>query len=287
MGGSESKVSQLNESLNEISTDIIMKLGSSTSGSIKQSQKITAANGSKISNVNLLQEAKVSLKTISNSSINSQLQSNLINSLTAEANRTTSGMPEITKNKSQTDIKNIVTNRVRTSFSIENLNSLSASIDQEQELTAVSSSVIELIKMSQNANVIGELTANMTSGIVSDITTNTSLSTKTTEIQQNPISSIIDSAGSALSGVLNTIGSFTGFDDTTILLFIVIVAVSGFIAYKTLQKMPAENMPVLSKGGGMTSASIKLGASENKRFAAIRRMARNSTRRTVYPKYKN
>ena len=280
MGGSESKVSQLNESINEISSDIIIKLGSSTSGNIKQTQSVVASGDAKISNVTLFQEARVSLKTLTNSSVNAQLQTSLINSITAEANKITSGMPEITKNKSKTDIKNIVTNRVKTNFSVTNLNSLSASIDQEQSVVGLNSSLIDTIKLSQSANAIGELTTNMSSGIVSDITANTSLASKTVDEQKNPISSIIDSAGNALSGILNTIGSFTGFDDTTILLFIVIVAVAGFVAYKVIQKTPPEKMPDFNKMGG-PGASMMFGAGENKRFAAIRRMAKVAPRRKI------
>ena len=280
MGGSESKTSQLNESINEISSDIIIKLGSSTSGTIKQVQSVVASGDAKISNVTLFQEAKISLKTLTNSSVNAQLQTSLITQITAEANKITSGMPEITKNKSKTDIKNIVTNRVKTNFSVTNLNSLSASIDQEQSVVGLNSSLIDTIKLSQSANAIGELTTNMSSGIVSDITANTSLASKTVDEQKNPISSIIDSAGNALSGILNTIGSFTGFDDTTILLFIIIVAVSGFVAYKFIQKTPSEKMPDFNKMTG-PAASMMFGAGENKRFAAIRRMAKVAPRRKI------
>ena len=280
MGGSESKTSQLNESINEISSDIIIKLGSSTSGTIKQVQSVVASGDAKISNVTLFQEAKISLKTLTNSSVNAQLQTSLITQITAEANKITSGMPEITKNKSKTDIKNIVTNRVKTNFSVTNLNSLSASIDQEQSVVGLNSSLIDTIKLSQSANAIGELTTNMSSGIVSDITANTSLASKTVDEQKNPISSIIDSAGNAISGILNTIGSFTGFDDTTILLFIIIVAVSGFVAYKVIQKTPSDKMPDFNKMGG-PGASMMFGAGEHKRFAAIRRMAKVAPRRRV------
>jgi phage shock protein PspC (stress-responsive transcriptional regulator) len=294
MGGSESKVSQLNESINEISTDIIMNLGTSTAGNIKQTQSVVASGNSRVSNVTLFQEAKISLKTLSNSSVNAQLQTNLINQITAEANKTTSGMPEITKNKSQTDIKNIVTNRVKTNFSVTNLNSLSASIDQNQSVVGLDSSTIDTIKLSQSANAIGELTANMTSGIISDITANTSLSSKTTEVQQNPISSIIDSAGNVISGVLNSIGSFFGLDDTTVLLFIIMIVISGIISYKFINKMPADKIPDFNKVTDATAASIekgsgsrmKLGAGENKRFAEIRRMAKLAPRRKII-RYKN
>lgn len=293
MGGSESKVSQLNESINEISSDIIINLGTSTSGNIKNDQTVYAGGNTKISNVTLFQEARISLKTLSNSSVNAQLQTNLINQITAEANKTTSGMPEITKNKSKTDIKNIVTNRVKTNFSVDNLNSLSASIDQKQTIIGLDSSIVDTIKLSQSASTIGELTANLSAGIVSDITANTSLASKTTEVQQNPISSIIDSAGNAISGVLNSIGSLFGLDDTTVLLFVIMIVISGFLSYKFLNKMPADKMPDFNKVTDAAAASIekgsgsrmKLGAGENKRFAEIRRMAKLAPRRKIRHKH--
>ena len=248
MGDSNSKTSQLNQSITDISTNVIIDAGTSSSGSVSNTQAMLGMGDTKISNVTLLQQANVSLSTLSKKSVNTKLQSDLVTKITAEVNKTTNGLPSLEKSKAQTDIKNIVKTNVSNTFSTKSLDAMNLQIEQKQTVTGMDSSVIDQIKMSQNASVVGKLTSELASNIISDISSKTDLASKTVEVEENPVSSVIKSVGDSLSGVLETVGSFTGFDTSTIIFFIILVAVAGFLGYMYLNKIPANKLPTL--GGG-------------------------------------
>jgi hypothetical protein len=253
MGDSNSKTSQLNQSITDISTNVIIEAGTSSSGSVSNTQAMLGMGDTKISNVTLLQQANVSLSTLSKKSVNTKLQSDLVTKITAEVNKTTNGLPSLEKSKAQTDIKNIVKTNVSNTFSTKSLDAMNLQIEQKQTVTGMDSSVIDQIKMSQNASVVGKLTSELASNIISDISSTTDLASKTVEVEENPVSSVIKSVGDSLSGVLETVGSFTGFDTSTIIFFIILVAVAGFLGYMYLNKIPANKLPTF---GGSHSKKL-------------------------------
>ena len=248
MGGSSSKVSQLNEIINKVSTDVTMEMASSASGSIAQSQSnVYDFAGTDVGNISALQKAKVSLESIQNATVNAQLQAKLMAGIKAEIDKIKSGLPEITSSKSDTDITNIINNNVSASFGLSAVQSLSCDVSQEMaNMVRARGGSIADIKFAQDADCIGKQINSLSSNIANQLVAGTELETSVSEETKNPIAEIADTVGKNITGLIDTIGAQFGLDESTVImlgLVVIIVVIAGVFGMGGGDNTPIQRQP--------------------------------------------
>lgn len=236
MGGSESKTTQLNKAITNVTTDVVAESSTSASGSITANQNLVFAGTGK--NFNILQDAKISLDVLQKSDVNASMKADILTKIMAEVDKEKSGLPEITSNKSDTEITNIVKNNINSSFSQKSLANLALSIKLDQSISFLKGSAYEDMKVSQTAEGVGKLINDMSGSIIQQMTAGTDLSSKTKEVTKNPISDIVTSVTDGISKVVKSVGDIFGFSPQMVALFFAVVIVGFFIASKQLDKQP-------------------------------------------------
>ena len=239
MGGSESKVAQLNESITNVTSSVVAKASSTASGSITQSQSVSAVGkDSVVRNVELLQEAKISLSIMQDASMNAAMQAEITNEIMAKIDKAKSDFPQISESKSDSDIKNIIRTNVSNTFSIDAIQSISLSIDQSQEVNAVSGGLVDTVKFAQAADAIGEAINSMSGDITSDLGLGNKSTADTSEKTTFFGADLVNAIGDSINTVVGGFGEALGLDDTTIVVIIIMVIVGYMLASKTLDKQP-------------------------------------------------
>ena len=243
MGGSDSKIVQLNESITTVTTDVIVKSNTEASGGIVNKQNLVFGGTGK--NFNILQDSKIKLDVLQKSDVNASMQDEIFNKIMAEIEKEKSGLPEITATKSDTEVKNIVRNNINSSFSQESLAKLELSIELDQNITFLKGSAYEDMKITQSAKGVGKLINDMSGSIVKELASGTDLESKNKDVTKNPIADVVTSVADGISNVAGTIGNVFGFSPQMVMLFFAVVIVGYFIASKTLDKQP--NAPVFGR----------------------------------------
>jgi hypothetical protein len=236
MGGSESKTSQLNKAITDVTTEVVAKMSSNASGSIVSKQEIVFAGTG--SNIDILQQSRINLNVLQKSNVNASMQAEIMSKIMAVLNKERAGMPEITRVKSDTQIASIVENNVSNSFSQESLSNISISIEMDQSISFLKGSAYEAVKLEQTAEGVGKLINNMAGSIVQELTSGTDLESKSTEISKNPIADIVTSVGDGMSKFVNSVGAQFGFSQEMIWLFILVVILGFLGTYFTFGSQP-------------------------------------------------
>lgn len=237
MGGSESKTTQLNKAITNVTTEVVAKSSSAASGSIIATQDLVFAGTGE--NIDILQNAKISLDVLQKSDVNAAMQADILTKIMAEINKEKSGLPEITKSKSNSEITNIVENNISSSFSQESLAELSLSIELDQSIAFLKGSAYENVKVAQTAEGVGKLINDMSGAIISEMTAGTDLESKTTEVTKNPIADVVTSVTDGIANIAGTIGDIFGFSSQMVALFFAVVIVGYFLASKQIDKQPS------------------------------------------------
>lgn len=237
MGGSESKVKQLNEAITTVSSEVIAKASATVSSSVIQKQKLTAVGkGSVVRNVQMLQDAKISLSIMQDASVNASMQADMVSEILAEVSKAKTDFPQISNSKSDTEITNIIRNNVSNTMNIDAIMDISQTINQSQEVAAVSGGLVETVKMAQTADLVAEAVNTMSGDIISDIGISNKATGKSTETTTFFGADLVNSIGDAVSNVAKSVGDIFGFSPQMVMLFVVVVIVGYVLANKQLDK---------------------------------------------------
>lgn len=229
MGGSSSKVSQLNKSITDVTTEVVTKTSSSGSGSINAEQNLTFSG--KVSNTKILQDAKLKLSILQDSTMNAKMQSEITNKIMAEVSKQKTDFPQITSSKSDTEITNIIENNVSSSFSQESIANISLEIKLKQNINFDKTALVDGVDIQQLGSAVGELINTMSGQIVSDLVSGTDLETKSTETTAFFGATLIDSLGGAVGGVITSIGDIFGLDTSTVIMICVLSLIGVLMVY--------------------------------------------------------
>jgi hypothetical protein len=214
MGGSSSKVTQLNKSITDVTSEVVAKTSTAASGSITQKQVVNLSGSG--SGITLLQNARLSLKALAQSDVNASMQAEIINKIISEVKQKSTDFPQISASKSDTEITNIVENNVSSSFSQSSIATLKLAIDNYQEVKMASGTDYDDVLVEQSADGMGELINNMSGSIVNQLVAGTELEAKSEEVSTNFIADGIGAAGDAVAGVVDSVAGVFGMDTSTI-----------------------------------------------------------------------
>jgi len=252
MGGGQSKAQILNETINNIATNVVVENASQTSSVIEQVQKfrIRGVQSSTISDVRLLQKAEVSVKSIQDAVANTNLQGKLIADIASAIEKKKSDFD--LSGKSESEIKNIVKYNVNSSFSTKTLSKLELNIKQKQDvaITDVDESDIRDIVFEQQSKGIGEHINKMSNSIVNELSVGTKLESITKEETKPLLVGAIDAVGNAFTNVIGGVGDIFGLDDTTVIMIGLILIISIIVAIMPTQdiyQQDQQDQPIISQ----------------------------------------
>ena len=222
---------QLNESINKVSTNIVVSASSSASGSIKQVQDlvISGIRGSTVSGIQQIQNAKLSVKSVQDAVAGADLQNKLINGINSEIQKQKTDFPQLVGNiKSASEIRNVVKNSVSTNFSMSALSKLSMNISQKQKLAIIGitdDGLVKNISQQQAAEGIASQINKMSSSISNKLLGETTVASKTTDVTKFFGAEFVNALGGTFNDIIKNVGDFFGIDaQTTILIGIVLIA---------------------------------------------------------------
>lgn len=228
MGGSNSKIKQLNETLNKTTMEVMSSASSSSGGAINANQSISAFGNAKMHGVNITQIASISLSSLQKSSVNAAMQADLVSKLEAKINEEASNFPQITAANSSSDIHNKVKNVVESRLDVESITSMMLELEANQKVSGYDDAEMADINAYQELKGIGSMVNDMTTDLTSQLTADTSMSADTTKKTTFFVADMIDSAMNGFTNMLDTLG----LDPTTIFLLVVAVIVAGIVAVK-------------------------------------------------------
>ncbi len=192
MGNTSTTQNELNQTLNSIITDIMVKNSTSGQSDVSQTNQIVVRN-SWFSNVFGLSQdntAKIDLSLVSTTQQQTSMQTDIVNALTTQLASTSSVIGNASTNQ---NVQNVVTNAVKTNITQENITLLKASSAQLNSLIIDSSVATSLIKAAQSnhADVVMKMVNGTSQSIISALGLSTSSTAGATATTSNPISDIV------------------------------------------------------------------------------------------------
>ncbi len=227
MGGSSSKSSIVNETINNTVTEVLTENISRQSSEIIQNAEIIIGNvsGSKISGVSISQMAKIDMSMMLDEETNLDVQNKMIAALEAKAVQSQTTFPSLTATKSESEVKNLITNNVRNTFSKKNVTE-QLSISRQNAKIKIGDvsdgAEISNITINQEAETVAKMVGKMSNSITSSLITESTSKADVTQEQKNPVSEVVDSVGNIITGIFDS-GSM-------IIIAIVVIAGLGGIA---------------------------------------------------------
>lgn len=242
---SSTRVSQLTEVLNQVTSDVLVKssAGASQIVNLDQSFIVTGNTNSVIKGVTMNQAASVNVSVLQDSKINSQMQADLVNKIISSLEQeSSSGFPELTSASSNTEIISKVKNIVSSNLSVQSLATLQTQITAAQStiITGNTGTTVDTIKLIQKADAVGKLINSMSGSIASAVTSDTSSDTSVKQKNTNFLVGIVDSIG-------NTISNVTSFSPMTLVVILIAIIVAAMTYSYTV-----------SGGGHGSAAEVQL-----------------------------
>ena len=138
MGGSSSTTKMVNEHVTNVISKVMIKHSTSCSGTVAASQIIIASGkDSVVKGVKQSQAMKISLKCMGDSTVNSQMQADLLSTLMNDIKQSASNMPVQFSNSDQNvDIENKIKSNIESQFSHQVFAEMNAGINLEQKIVA-------------------------------------------------------------------------------------------------------------------------------------------------------
>ena len=207
MGASQSSSDILQESLTQVSLDVMNSISSSMSSSITQSNELTidgtiAGNASNNVQSNT---ASINMQAIIQSAQSGQLQNDLVTKLAQEVKQKSSTLGY---SASDVKVKNTIQNIVSNKITNETISKLDANIKQSNRITVTTSGLVggNLASNIQKnkADTIMTFMSGMSSDIISQLKASNAISGLTTQVTSNPISDVAESAAQMFSGMMNS-----------------------------------------------------------------------------------
>lgn len=217
--GSQSSTQQVTNLVNQTATTVMANISTSAQGSVQQSNTmiISGISDSSVVNIQQSNEANIQVSAVVQSAQSGQLQSQLTAALVQALTTSSNTIGYSTSNINlQTSIKNIVSSNITTN----SVNNAFAGITQSNalQISNISGSKIYGVSQTNIGKAIAQLMSSSTEQIIALLGLQAQSTTTATQTTTNPISSVADAIGSALSGNM-----------LVILVIMAAVAFSGFM----------------------------------------------------------
>ena len=246
MGNQTSKHKQLNKVINEITTNVIVEMGSSASTLTLQEQEMIIANvRGTVSSIEQLQKANISITSLMETNTTTNLQNKLINDIESKIKQMGSTFPSINKSHDETDIQNIIRNHVSTNFNTRALQSMSTEIQQKQKIAIANvedTGLVEMLKQSETIDVIGKQVNKMSSDITSELLTETKSKVETESKRQFFGTEMLKAWGDNLMGMLGGATEAANSPAGIIVIIVILLVLIGG-GYFYLKGPPKPQLP--------------------------------------------
>jgi hypothetical protein len=189
MGQSDSKQDILNNTLNEVTTDVMSKFSAAQSGTIDQTLNLSARKGGTIKGMKFENIASMNLSLLADAKVNGAMQNEITSKLDAalKANQDAIGVAA-----SDAKIHNIVKNKVAANLNSEVLLAQEFKIKQAINAEAVGSDSEMRDSIATNkADVVAKMVNNISAGIISEMKADTTAAGKAESTQSNPLSTAV------------------------------------------------------------------------------------------------
>ena len=137
MGGGQSvSQKQKTDILNKIISDVMVDQSIRCDGTIVNRVLIKATGGAKITGVDIQQASKISLICLQTTKVNAAMQADIVSKIMNEAKQKSSLGIQVTRARNDSDIENKIRNIVSSRLNINNMASLSTSIENTARVIA-------------------------------------------------------------------------------------------------------------------------------------------------------
>lgn len=235
MGGSTSKINQLATVINKQTLNVSTSSEFSAHTDIGNSARIVATHGAKVDGVYIRQFAKANLSVLKSEANNLNFTSALKNKIKAAVDTKKSDFG--ISNEDMTNVNTSIDNSIELHYSTEKLTTLDSKIKNEAVMIARDEgSSIRNATIDQQADAFMKFVDNASMDLATSILADTDAESSIKKVSTNPISDVIDSAGTAIGGLL-------GLDTSTVVMLIImaivaaiVAGVGGYFYYKQQQK---------------------------------------------------
>lgn len=267
MGDTGSKQEILNETLNNITMNVLTTFGASQNINVKQSNDIILGGGTEMNGVKIENVANIDLAMLAGASNNARMQNELTSQLDAALKNS---QDAVGKASSDAKVHNIVKNNVAVNLNSETLLKQSVNLSQENKLFTEGvdpktgrRTVIKNTNVANKADIVSKLVSNVSSGILSELKADSKATGTAESTQTNPISTAVGALKDVALSVTGTVGSVLtkGIGSGANIAMVLIVMLCITVAYLgpefilgTLKQLNPMNMlsddpPAQAKGG--------------------------------------
>jgi hypothetical protein len=238
MGGSSSKVKQLNEAITDITSKALVKVSSQCSGNISQTQHVKVGKGSSLKRFSMDQYAELDLSCLQNAGISNDLQVDLVTTMMNEATNASSQFPaQLSKADNATEIENIMRTNLALELNQEALAGMQLGLTQEQKVRIGSGTHVEDVSLTQHAEAVAKLVNNLSGAVKGALMQGTEFKNTVEQKQTNFMTDVLDSMGNTLTGLVDTMSDsvssvWTFSDNMTIMVVVgvIVLGISGYFA---------------------------------------------------------
>lgn len=204
MGSSKSKVEQINKTITDVTTEVMINISTNCPVTVQQDQEVYLSGNAEISNLQLEQTSKINIKCMQKADFNAKFQSDLVAKILNKVQNTNSeNFSPISRTKSVTKITNIIKNNVATHFNINAITTLNVGLQQKQVFSADGYVKGNNISLTQAAVAIVKLVNDFMTNLSTELRQGTNLSNDA--IQKNK--SMIDSVMDGMNKIMKTLMS--------------------------------------------------------------------------------
>lgn len=231
MGGSESKVEQLNEVVTEMAIESMINATANCSGNIIMKQEIIVGEGATVANITQEQLSKINLSCINDSSVSQNLQADLIAKVMNAATNNSSAFPmQITGADNTSKIENIMRTNLSNTMEQSAEAALNLAMTQEQRLVVGRGGTAYNISQKQYGEAAGQLANSLSGEIVAALQQSTDLSNEASNTTTFFATDMLDSIGSTMSNIASSIFEFSNNTMIMVVVGLIAFAVAGYFA---------------------------------------------------------
>lgn len=193
MGGSKSKVEQINKTITEVTTEVMINISTSCPVTVYQEQLFFASGNAEVTNFQMEQTSKINVKCMQNANLNAKFQSELVTKILNKVKNTNSeNFNPISKTKSVTKITNIIQSNVATHFNVNAITSLNVGLQQKQVFDVDGNFKGDNNSMTQATVAVVRLINNFMTNLSTELRQDTDLSNDAIQKNKSMIDSVMD-----------------------------------------------------------------------------------------------
>jgi hypothetical protein len=236
MGPRQSRQAQFVKMVSKVTTKIMGYMSTEAAGAATNRAEINIAGN--VRGLNITQTARVNLTVLASGDTNASLRAEVANDIVAELKREDTDFPQIGSAMSEQDMDMIVRNIVDTSLSQSSLASLSLITGNELLLNIERGATVRNAQHHQTAQGMGELINRMGTQIFNALSAEAGVDVAATSVTTNFAADIVGAIGTAISGIVDSIGGVFGLAPMTVVFLMVSVLAGAYIMKRRIDSLP-------------------------------------------------